>query len=68
MSKAPWKPQDDPPDPAVIGVDQELAECPTGVVADQRHVGQAELGHEVVDHPGNGPRAEVGVGVHRLPV
>ena len=39
--------------------DQDLADCTSRVVADQRHVAQVERLHEVDDDPGNPRRAQV---------
>mgnify|MGYP006338260363 CR=1 FL=1 len=48
--------QHDPADPSVIGVDEELAQGTTGVVADKGHVLEVELLEELDDHPGDATR------------
>ncbi|GAA4697637.1 hypothetical protein Prum_062140 [Phytohabitans rumicis] len=52
--------EDQATDAAVIGVDEELAQRATGVVADEGDIGEPERGDEVVHQPGDASRAEIG--------
>ena len=56
--------EDQAADPALVGVDGELAQCAPGVVANERDIGQIESGEKSVDDRRNAPRAEVGVSFH----
>ena len=53
-------------DPAGVRAEHDLADRPAGVVAHERHVGEAERLDEVEQERGDSLRREVGAGVHRL--
>jgi hypothetical protein len=57
--------QHEPPDSLRVARDDKLADGPTCVVTDQRHVAQIECTHQVGDDSGHTRRRHVHLGPHR---